>query len=47
MIELRDEVKRRLGTRFNLFDFHSTLLKSGTIPPFLLREELWERLPQP
>jgi uncharacterized protein (DUF885 family) len=47
MVELRDEVKRRLGSRFSLFDFHASLLKSGTIPPFLLREELWERLPQP
>lgn len=47
MIELRDEVRRRLGDRFHLPEFHTALLKSGTLPPFLLREELWERLPQP
>jgi hypothetical protein len=34
----------KLGARFNLHDFHAALLASGTIPPALVREELWPRL---
>ena len=41
---LRDEAKQRLGAKFDLFEFHSALLASGTIPPSLIREELWDRL---
>jgi uncharacterized protein (DUF885 family) len=42
--ELRDETRRRLAPRFDLYTFHTALLASGTIPPALVREELWERL---
>lgn len=42
--ELRAEAERAMGRRFSLHDFHAALLASGTIPPFLVREELWERL---
>jgi len=42
--ELREEAKRKLGARFTLYDFHGALFQSGTVPPFLVREELWERL---
>jgi uncharacterized protein (DUF885 family) len=30
--ELREEAKRKLGSRFTLYDFHSALLQSGTVP---------------
>jgi uncharacterized protein (DUF885 family) len=44
LMELRTEAARRLGDRFDLFRFHSELLACGTIPPTLLKDELWERL---
>jgi len=44
LIEMRDEVKQRLGSRFDLHDFHAALLGSGTIPPALVREDLRTRL---
>jgi Bacterial protein of unknown function (DUF885) len=44
LLKLRDEAKRRLGARFNLYDFHTALLASGTLPPALVREELWDRM---
>ena len=44
ILELRDEAKRRLGAKFNLHDFHAALLASGSIPPSLIGEELWDRL---
>jgi uncharacterized protein (DUF885 family) len=44
ILELRAEAQRKLGSRFNLHDFHAALLASGTIPPALVREELWPRL---
>ena len=44
ILELRSEAQRRLGHRFHLHDFHAALLASGTIPPALVREELWPRL---
>jgi len=44
LLDLRDETRRRLGARFNLFDFHAALLASGSVPPALIREELEERL---
>ena len=43
LLEMRDEAKRRAGWRFNLHDFHAALLASGTVPPALVREELWNR----
>ena len=45
LLELRDEAKRRLGPRFDLNEFHAALLQGGTLPPALLREEIWDRLP--
>lgn len=45
LLEIRNETQRRLGPAFDLHDFHATLLSLGTLPPFLMREELWERLP--
>ena len=44
ILDLRDEAQKKLGSRFNLHDFHAALLASGTIPPALVREELWARL---
>lgn len=44
IIELREEAKRRLGARYDRLDFHAALLASGTLPPALIGEELWERL---
>ena len=44
ILELRAEAQQRLGPRFHLHDFHAALLASGTIPPALVREELWSRL---
>jgi uncharacterized protein (DUF885 family) len=44
IIELREEAKQRLGARYDRLDFHAALLAGGTLPPVLLREELWERL---
>ena len=44
LIEMRDEARRRLGARFDLLGFHTELLACGTIPPTLLKDELWERL---
>ena len=44
LLELRDETRRRLGSRFQLYDFHAALLASGSVPPALIREELTERL---
>jgi uncharacterized protein (DUF885 family) len=43
LLEMRDEARRRAGWRFNLHDFHAALLASGTVPPALVREELWNR----
>jgi uncharacterized protein (DUF885 family) len=44
LMELRAEASRRLGGRFDLYRFHGELLAWGTIPPMLLKDELWERL---
>jgi len=44
ILEMREEAKRRLGARFNLYDFHKALLSSGTVPPSLARMELEESL---
>jgi len=44
ILELRSEAQQKLGARFVLHDFHAALLASGTIPPALVREELWPRL---
>jgi uncharacterized protein (DUF885 family) len=44
ILSLRDEAKKRLGPRFDLYEFHAALLAGGTLPPALVREEIWERL---
>jgi uncharacterized protein (DUF885 family) len=44
IVELLNEARRRLGAGFDLHAFHAALLASGTIPPALVREELWDRL---
>ena len=44
ILELREEAKRRLGSRYDRLDFHAALLAGGTLPPALIGEELWERL---
>ena len=41
---IRDEARTRLGAEFELHDFHAELLRIGTLPPFLIREELGGRL---
>ncbi len=38
--KLREEAKTRLGERFNLADFHHTVLKNGALPLTLLRRSL-------
>ena len=45
LLELRDEARRRQGRAFTLYDFHAALLRSGTLPLPLVREELWQHLP--
>lgn len=44
LLDLRDEAREKLGAKFDLHDFHAALLASGTIPPTLIREEIWARL---
>lgn len=44
LLEMRTEAARRQGDRFDLYRFHSELLACGTIPPTLLKDELWDRL---
>ena len=44
ILAMRKEAERRLGSRFDLYDFHAALLARGTVPPALVREELAEVL---
>jgi uncharacterized protein (DUF885 family) len=44
ILSMRDEARRRLGSRFDLHDFHAALLARGTMPPSLVKEELAEVL---
>ena len=44
LLEIRRETEQRRGTAFDLYDFHAELLALGTIPPFLIRQELAERM---
>lgn len=44
LVEIREEARRKLGDRFDLSEFHAALLEGGTLPPALVREELWGRL---
>jgi uncharacterized protein (DUF885 family) len=40
ILQMRDEFKQRMGSRFSLSDFHERLLKVGSMPPPLMREGL-------
>jgi len=42
--ELRIEVEEKMGSRFNLKDFHDTILKSGGLPYFLLKEYFEDKI---
>jgi len=44
IVEMLNEARKRKGASFDLHAFHAALLASGTIPPALVREELWDRL---
>jgi uncharacterized protein (DUF885 family) len=44
ILALREETRRRLSERFDLYRFHAALLGRGTLPPALIREELAEAL---
>ncbi len=44
ILELKNHTQQRLGTRFNLRDFHAALLASGSLPLSLIAEELAARL---
>ena len=38
ILELRDDVKRKMGDKFNVRFFHDTLTANGELPMFLLRK---------
>lgn len=40
ILKMRDEYHRKVGAAFTLRDFHDRLLKIGSLPPALVREEL-------
>jgi hypothetical protein len=40
ILKLRDDYHRKVGAAFRLRDFHDRLLKIGSLPPALVREEL-------
>lgn len=44
LLELREEVRARLGDRFQLHDFHSAVLQAGTLPVPLVRLDVLDRL---
>ena len=44
LLGIRDEVQKRMGSRFDLYEFHSQLLGCGAIPPNLIRQELTGKL---
>jgi uncharacterized protein (DUF885 family) len=44
ILALRDEVRKAMGSRFDLAQFHEQLLGIGTLPLCLVREELMGRL---
>jgi uncharacterized protein (DUF885 family) len=44
IVSIRDEAQKRLGSRFDLHDFHAALLSCGSLQPALVREEIWDRL---
>lgn len=40
LLDLRDQMKRKLGNRFNLKEFHDEFLSYGSIPPPLIIERM-------
>jgi len=46
IFELRDDVKRKMGDKFNLRFFHDTLTANGELPMFLLRKVFDQKLTQ-
>jgi uncharacterized protein (DUF885 family) len=44
LLGLREEVRRRLGERFDLHDFHAAVLLAGAMPVSLVRDEVMQRL---
>ena len=42
LVELRKEVERKLGARFNALAFHDFILDQGLLPPALLRKAVLE-----
>jgi len=44
ILAMRAEAQKRLGSRFDLYDFHAALLGRGTLPPALAKEEMAEAL---
>ncbi len=40
ILELRDRARRELGSRFDLRDFHATVLENGALPLDLLEEQV-------
>jgi uncharacterized protein (DUF885 family) len=44
LLDLRDEIRGKLGSSFDLHDFHSAVLQAGTVPVELVRQEVLERL---
>jgi uncharacterized protein (DUF885 family) len=40
ILKMRQRLKRRLGERFSLGEFHRRLLECGNVPPALIQEEL-------
>jgi uncharacterized protein (DUF885 family) len=47
ILDLREEMKGRLGSRFDLHDFHAALLQAGTMPVPLVADEVRERFGVP
>ncbi|HKA24880.1 MAG TPA: DUF885 domain-containing protein [Candidatus Eisenbacteria bacterium] len=43
ILDVREEMKGRLGSRFDLHDFHAALLQAGTLPVTLVADEVRER----
>ncbi|HEV8481645.1 MAG TPA: DUF885 domain-containing protein [Candidatus Eisenbacteria bacterium] len=47
ILDLREEMKGRLGSRFDLHDFHAAVLQAGTLPVTLVADEVRERFGVP
>jgi uncharacterized protein (DUF885 family) len=40
LLELRDKAKKALGNRFSFYEFHNTVLSTGTVPLELLERQV-------